>query len=370
MGHEPVIVLPRSLHRRLQAERWNLPYATVPFPSNIWSYFKYSAPFAFWLNRRILSALHRRHGFDVWHTVVLSPAGVCFVNWQSHTGIPGLVRAVGDDVQVVSGVKSNPHMDRLIRHWIPRASCLVSLSRDMSEQLKKIGVPAEKIETIPNAVDQRRFALTSDKMAARDFSQLPRDAFLFLCVARNHPQKDLPTLLKAFQTLAARSSPGAVHLAIVGRDVPLLQGLVESMGLKSQVHLMELTLEASPGVPPELPPRRLVELYRAVDAFVLSSQLEGFSSALLEAMAAGLPIIATSAPGIVDQVEHGREALLSSCGAPEMLAESMRKVSSDPILKHQLGANAAERAQNFSWENVALKYTGLYERLIAERPRK
>jgi glycosyltransferase involved in cell wall biosynthesis len=240
----------------------------------------------------------------------------------------------------------------------------------MSEQLKKIGGPAEKIETIPNAVDQGRFALDSDKMAARDVLQIPRDAFLFLSVARNHPQKDLPTLLKAFQTLAARSSPGAVHLAIVGRGVPLLQGLVESMGLKSQVHLLELTPEASPGFPPELPPGRLVELYRAGDAFVLSSQLEGFSSALLEAMAAGLPIIATSAPGIVDQVEHGREALLSPCGEPEMLAESMRKVSSDSILKHQLGANAAERAQNFSWENVALKYTGLYERLIAERPRK
>jgi len=366
IGHETVIVLPRSLHRRLQAERWNLPYATVPFPTNIWSYFKYSAPFAFWLNRRILSALHRRHGFDVWHTVVLSPAGVCFANWQSHTGIPGLIRAVGDDVQVVSGVKSHPHMDRLIRHWIPRARCLVSLSRDMSEQLKKIGVPAEKIEMIPNAVDQRRFTWDSDKMAARDILQIPREAFLFLCVARNHPQKDLPTLLKAFQALAARSSTGAVHLAIVGRGVPLLQGLVESMGLKSQVHLLELTPEASPGVPPELPPGRLVELYRAGDAFVLSSQLEGFSSALLEAMAAGLPIIATSAPGIVDQVEHGREALLSPCGAPEMLAESMRKVSSDSILKHQLGANAAERAQNFSWENVALKYTALYERLIAE----
>jgi len=146
----------------------------------------------------------------------------------------------------------------------------------------------------------------------------------------------------------------------------LLQRLVESMGLKSQVHLMELMPEASPGVLPELPPGRLVELYRAGDAFVLSSQLEGFSSALLEAMAAGLPIIATSAPGIVDQVEHGREALLSPCGAPEMLAESMRKVSSDSILKNQLGANATERAQNFSWDNVALKYTALYERLIAE----
>ncbi|MEI8292569.1 MAG: glycosyltransferase family 4 protein [bacterium] len=369
MGHAPVVLLPRSLHRRLETEGWNPPYETVPFPANTWSYFKYSASLALWLNRRILSALQRKHGFDVWHTVVLSPTGFCFANWQTHTGVPGLVRAVGDDVQAVSGTKSHLLFDNLIRQWIPRAQCLVSLSHDMSAELRQLGVPAEKIELMPNAVHRRRFTLASKDPRVREALRIPTEAFLFLCVARNHPQKDLPTLLGAFQILANQSAAGPVHLAIVGRGVPALQSLVDSMGLKLRVHLLEIMPDASLGVAPELPPQKLIELYLAADAFVLSSHLEGFSSALLEAMSAGLPVVATSAPGIVDQVQHGREALLSPVGSPEMLAESMQKIHSDRNLAHQLGVNAGERSQNFSWENVALKYTRLYERLIKEAHR-
>ena len=284
--------------------------------------------------------------------------------------MPGLVRPVGDDVQAVDSERSNHHMDRLIRRWIPQSMCIVSLSKGMSNQLRAFGVPSKRIEIIPNAFDGRRFESVPDKACIRDEFAIPRNAFLFLCVARNHPQKDLPTLLKAFQLLSGRSPEGRIHLAIVGRGVPLLQCVVESMGFKSTVHLMELISEAASGAPPELPPTRLVKLYQTSDAFVLSSLLEGFSSALLEAMAAGLPIIATSAPGIMDQVEHGREALLSPCGNPEKLAENMAKASIDSSLRKQLGMNAAERSQNFSWEKVALKYTSLYTRLIAEAAQK
>lgn len=369
LGHEPLVIMPRSLHRRLEAERWKLPYATIPFPAKIWSYFKYSVPVAFLISRFILSSLQRKHRFDVWHAVVLSPSGVCFANWQSLTGVPGLVRAVGDDVQPVAGAKNNPHMEQLIRSWIPQSRCVVSLSQSMSDQLGAMGVPGDRIEMIPNAFDASRFASVTDKAVTRDALDIPRNAFLFLCVARNHPQKDLPTLLDAFQILAARSSKDCIHMAIVGRGVPLLRSVVETMGLQGKVHLLELMPESASGSLPEFPPRSLVELYQAADAFVLSSLLEGFSSALLEAMAAGLPIIATSAPGITEQVEHGREALLSPCGNPERLAESMLKVYADMNLREKLGFNAAARAQHFSWENVALKYVRLYTRLIAEARR-
>jgi glycosyltransferase involved in cell wall biosynthesis len=363
-GHEPVVIMPRSLLRKLEADNWNLPYHTVPFPANIWSYFKYSASFAFWVSRCVLSSMQRKHGFDVWHSVVLSPAGICFANWQSISGVPGLVRAVGDDVQRVAGVKPDSRMDGLVRRWIPQSQCVVSLSREMSGELCRLGVASQKIEIVSNAVDMNRFALAEEKAALRDDLGIPRDAFLFLCVARNHPQKDLSTLLEAFRLLLAKANAGEVHLAIIGRGVPSLQGVVDSLSLSSQVHLLEVSPGVVPGELPKLPPERLVKFYRVADAFVLSSQLEGFSSALLEAMACGLPIIATSAPGIVDQVEHGMEALLSPCGNTEGLAANMAKVSADFSLRQKLGANSLRRAQNFSWESVALKYAALYTRLV------
>jgi hypothetical protein len=187
LGHAPRVAWPRT-HRcasslvspEIGIGKWKLPYATLPFPANLWSYFKYSAPFAFWINRWVLSALQRKHGFDVWHAVVLSPAGICFANWQSRTRVPGLVRAVGDDVQSVDGSKHNPHWDELLRRWIPKVQRVVSLSRDMSAQLGNLGVPTEKIELISNAVDQRRFRRSLDQMQTRDEFQISRNAFLFL----------------------------------------------------------------------------------------------------------------------------------------------------------------------------------------------
>lgn len=361
MGHRPVVILPRSLHRRLDAA---LPYETTGFRANLWSYFKYSAPLAFWLNRLALDELQRQYCFDVWHTVVLSPSGVCFANWQTSRRIPGLIRAVGDDVQPVTADVSGSCMQPLIGKWIPRAQKIVSLSRDMTSRLEAMGVPEDKIELIPNAVDTARFSAPADKSALRKKAGIPTDAFVFLCVARNHPQKDFPTLLAAFEKLLASHKSLKTHLVIAGRGVPELRDYITSIGIQDAVTLMEFTATSDNAM--QFPPQALVDIYRASDAFVLSSLLEGFSSALLEAMAAGLPIIATAVPGIMDQVEDGCEALLSPCGNPEKLSESMLKVSVDISLKEKLAEKALLRSQNFSWQSLALKYTDLYTHLIKE----
>ena len=360
MGHHPVVILPRALHRRLDAF---LPYETTGFPANLWSYFKYSTALAFLLNRIALNQLQRRYRFDVWHAVVLSPSGVCFANWQSRCRIPGLIRAVGDDVKPVTPDDPKSSMQELIQKWIPRAQKIVSLSRDMSFQLENLGVDREKIEIIPNAVDMDRFSEPADKMLLRKEYGIPTDAFVFLCVARNHPQKDFPTLLVAFQKLLKSRSDRKIHLVIVGRGVPLLKEPLASLDIQHAVTLMELS--AIPEKPLEFPPQSLVDIYRASDAFVLSSLLEGFSSALLEAMAAGLPIVATNVPGIVDQVQDYKEALLVQCGNTEVFAEKMLELLNGSNLINTMRKNALARAKGFNWPKVASLYLRTYENLIA-----
>lgn len=365
-GHEPVVILPKSLHRRLAAEGWELSYPTIPYPANLWSWFKRSAPLAFWLNRRTLDRIQQKYGFDVWHTVVLTPSGVCFADWQSRRGIPGLIRAVGDDVKAVAGAELAAHMDPLLRARIPLAHCVVSLSRDMTANLERLGVPSDRIEVIPNAVDHARFSVPVDKAALRRAQGIPEDAFVFLCVARNHPQKDLPTLLRAFQKARSDSPENKLHLVIVGRGVPDLRTKTAALGLAEATTLLEIQPAPNTGCIPEYPPQALVELYRAADAFVLSSLLEGFSTALLEAMAASLPIIATRVPGILDQIEDGREGVLVPAENSDTLSQAIRKIATDPQLASNLSGEARRRSQEFHWEQVVQKYLALYQRMIFE----
>ena len=366
MGYQPSVILPKSLHRRLVSENWKLPYPTIPYPANLWSYFKRSAPLAFWINRRALDRLQRLHRFDVWHTVVLSPSGVCFADWQARCGIPGLIRAVGDDVKAVAGAETPRHMLSLIKKQIPRAQRVVSLSRDMTAELERLEVPADRIELIPNAVDHARFSAPVDRAALRRAHGISPEAFVFLCVARNHPQKDLPSLLRAFQK-ARLDAPGKrLHLVIVGRGVPDLRADASALGLAESITLLEIQSAPSSSGLPEYPPQELVNIYRAADAFVLSSLLEGFSTALLEAMASGLPVVATRVPGIVDQVEDGSEGLLMPAKNPNDLGDALRKIAYDPELASRLSIQAGRRSMEFHWESVAKKYLVTYQKMISE----
>jgi glycosyltransferase involved in cell wall biosynthesis len=261
-------------------------------------------------------------------------------------------------------------MTPLIRRWIPRTQRVVSLSEEMSRALASLGVLPSRIELIPNAVDEARFSQACDWAQLRASLGLPAEAFLFLCVARNHPQKDLPTLLSAFKKLTTDLPEKPLHLVLVGRGVPALRPSLQTSGLESQVTLLEFQADSTARGIPQFPPQPLVDLYRAADAFVLSSVLEGFSSALLEAMAAGLPVIATAVPGIVDRLKHGKNGLLCQPRDPGALAKLMRLVCEDAPLASDLAANGRKSSLSHSWSATAQAYLNLYERMILERATK
>jgi glycosyltransferase involved in cell wall biosynthesis len=254
----------------------------------------------------------------------------------------------------------------LIKKQIPRAQRVVSLSRDMSVDLERLGVPADRIDIIPNAVDHARFSAPVDRAALRRVHGISPEAFVFLCVARNHPQKDLPTLLRAFKKACLDASGKRLHLVIVGRGVPDLRANATTLGLVDSITLLEIHSTTSSSGLPEYPPQALVEIYRAADAFVLSSLLEGFSTALLEAMASSLPVVATRVPGIVDQVEDGREGLLVSEKNPNDLGDALRKIACDPELASRLSIQAGRRSMEFHWGSVAKKYLVTYQKMISE----
>ena len=362
-GHRVTVIAPRARVRQLRALGWDLPYDIESYPDKRWNWLKRHPRSAFWLNRRALDALQRRHRFDVWHAFVLHPAGVVLADWQSRSGVPGLVRAVGDDVSGLPSRGQAAHVADALRDKLPSAGALVALSAEMADELSALGVAREKIRVLPNAVDAERFAASPGaRRAARAELGLGDDAFVFLCVARHHPQKDFSTLLAAFRELRAAGPEREVHLVIAGRDA---EGLRPQLGdLASFVHLREFGADVPARGVPSMPPPKLVGLYLAADAFVLSSLLEGFSSAIVEAMAAGLPLVVTDAPGIRGVVTRDREGLMVPVRSPDALAAALRRIVDEPGLRERLSAAGRATAARYGWPAVCEAYTGLYRELI------
>ncbi len=376
-GHEVSVVVPRRTSRELAPVTGALTYRILPYPANTWSWFKRSEAVAFFLNRRALSRLQRRHRFDVWHGVVTYPAGVCLVDWcdrraKASRPVPCIVRSVGDDVLSAPGgrvgMRNDPRVERLVRRVLPRVPRMVALSETMRQEYKTLGVPEDNLAVIPNAVDLERFQAPLDREESRRRLGVGSDEFLFLAVGRNHPQKDYPTLLDAVARLATSRSAGVppappCKLVIAGRDAPALQPEVDTRGLGGSVRLVEVGLpsyETAGASAFDLPPREMIDLYRSADAFVMSSLLEGFSSAILEAMAAALPVIVTDAPGCADFVAAEDTGWIVPTGDPEALAKNMRALAADAGARQDLAARSLKRATAFDWPAVVDRYLELY----------
>lgn len=373
-GHRVSIVLPRRYLRELApfAARFN--YDLIPYPANTWSYFKRSAGLALLVNRLALSRLQRRHRFDIWHGVVTYPTGVCLADWQQHAvkarrPTPYLIRSVGDDILQAGsevGLRRDPRVEQLMRATMPKVQMLIALSETMRREYLKMGVPDESLAIIPNAVDLARFRTPFDREQTRQRYGLAPDRFVFLAVGRNHPQKDYPTMLDAASHLRrAQSLP--FHLVIAGRDVRGLEPEVDRRGLQEVVRLLEIGISKSSlfdASALELPPKEMIDLYRAADTFVMTSLLEGFSSALLEAMAAALPVIVTDSPGCADFVREENTGWIVPPGNADMLAERMGTILGNAQIRSELADRSSRRASQLDWPVVVDRYLGIYEKLM------
>jgi len=377
-GHRVSVVLPRRYLNDLALFPVKLSYDLIPYPANTWSYFKRSPRFALLVNRLALGRLQRRHRFDLWHGIVTYPTGICLVDWQQHATrngrqTPYLVRSVGDDVLVSNGkevgLRRDPKIASLIQRIIPNVRMMIALSETMRREYLRMGVPEERLAIVPNAVDLARFRSPTNREQTRQLHGLAPERFVFLAVGRNHPQKDYPTLLDAAFRLH-RSLKVPFHLVIAGRDVRGLKPEVERRGLEDIVRLSEIGIpeSASPDASAfELPPVAMADLYRAADAFVMSSLLEGFSSALLEAMAAGLPVIVTDSPGCADFVSEENSGWIVPPGNPSMLANKMSALLQNAQVRSDLAGRSYRRASQFDWPMVVDRYLEIYGRLVGAR---
>jgi glycosyltransferase involved in cell wall biosynthesis len=205
---------------------------------------------------------------------------------------------------------------------------------DFAQQQSRI--PPNKIVVIPNAVDPAAFA----NLAGRDRSA-PATPLRIGFIGRLDPIKRIPDLMRAMILV---SGDAHLHLYGAGSQRQELAQLTQSLQLQSRV-----TFHGAVGLPNDA--------LANMDLLVLPSEAEGFGLVLIEAMAAGVPVIGTMAPGIRDVVQNGSTGLLVPIGSPENLAEAIRNVAENEALRQSLIRNGlAHVRENFTWEKVLPMY--------------
>ena len=221
-----------------------------------------------------------------------------------------------------------------------RAAAVIVLTRRLADRLLAEGLDPGRVHVIPSGVDLRRFAGPLPDPAP----DLPRPRVLF--VGRLAAQKGVATLLEAVPLLRRRAA-----VVLVG-DGPLRPALERQAGRLGPGRVRFQGFVAHAEVPAWL---------AAADVLVLPSVYEELGSVLLEAMAAGLPVVASAVGGIPDAL--GPAGRLVSPGDPAALAAAVDQVLEDPALAAELAAAARRRAAAFSWDVLAGQVLGVYRQV-------
>jgi 1,2-diacylglycerol 3-alpha-glucosyltransferase len=244
--------------------------------------------------------------------------------------------------------------ETLIQAYLPQfcRSCdlVIAPSEGLRQVLLRIGVDAA-MEVIPNGVDLEPFAKITHREERSCLGFQP-DQVVLAYVGRLGPEKNLPFLLRSFAGAAAAFAN--VRLLIIG-DGPErdnLQDLVNSMGIADKVHFT--------GV---VPYEEVPDCLACADAFVTASITEVHPFSVIEAMAAGLPVLGITSPGVGDTVVDGETGFLASNDLASFTAKMSRLVM-DHDLRCKMGVQAREAARAYDIQLTTQTMLERYNRLV------
>ena len=296
----------------------------------------------------------------VLHTRNLSTLEAQAAGWLA--GVP--VRIHGEHGHDVHDLDNRKRRYRLMRKvFVPLVTQFITVSRLLEDYLlADIHVPRAKVTRICNGVDTRRFKPQRDP-ARSVLSAAPFVAdgrLVFGTIGRMQAVKDQLTLARAFSVLL-RTRPDLrtrVALVMIG-DGPLRE---QALALLREAGCADLAW--LPGTRGDTP-----ALLNAFDVFVLPSLAEGISNTILEAMATGLPVVATEVGGNPELVVPGETGTLVPREDPTALAAALAAYVEDPGALARHGAQARARAcRELSLEHMIERYDGVYTRYAASAP--
>jgi len=232
---------------------------------------------------------------------------------------------------------------RFILRLLKKTDMLIATSRQSAIEARREGFSGRQITMIPNGVDSERFKPSGEYASSR---------FRIVCVGRLVRVKGFDILIEAFGQLKREGL--CTRLDIVG-------GGPEHMALLEKA----ATLDCAEDVIFHGEVGNVDDFFDTACIFVQPSLAEGMSNVLLEAMACGLPVIATRTGAAMDIVEHGVNGLLVDTDSAGQICDAVQEIISDEAFAQVLGNNARKTVENTcSIDSVARKYIELYRELV------
>ncbi len=287
---------------------------------------------------------------DVFHAHMTSPVAC---KWGLTAAVLARVPVVLGTVQVGAYEPPNRSAYWQLRGLARGVDRYLAVSREIAAELvDRLGWPAEKVEVVYNAVDVERVVAEAPPELREQLGGSETRP-LVLTPARLDAQKGHDALLEA----AAEVPEAMFVLAGEGPKRAELEARVAQLGLGDRVRFL--------GRREDVP-----ALLAACDVFCLPSLYEGSSLAVLEAMAAGIPVVSSAIGGTEELIEDGRSGLLVAPGDAKALAAALRRVLGDADLRRELATKARERVdQGLKREQMADRVTSVYDELLNPRGR-
>jgi len=310
----------------------------------------YAVAAARWLSRldRTVDLVHAHQGEDVGVLMLARLAArrlAVPLVITVHTSVRHTV-AGGDLRSATLKVVGGP----LERQAIGGADAVITLTARTAALLVRDGLPVHRIWVIPSGYEPMLFegVVPDPEVAA-----LPGRRILY--VGRLHPQKDVLTLVRAAALL--RTPHARVVIIGDGPDRPMLESAVRELGLRDVVTLLGA-----------VPHWRVPPVLAAGEVLALPSRYEELGSVLIEAMRAGLPVVASRTGGIPDLVADGETGLLVPPGDAASLAVALDRLLSDRESATQMRGNARLRADSYNWGALAQRVRAAYDGVCAAPP--
>jgi glycosyltransferase involved in cell wall biosynthesis len=255
----------------------------------------------------------------------------------------------------LSGYQQNwPMVARVERLLHGRMDAVTGNSGAVVGQLRAEGIPEAKLRLIYNGIDID--ARPPSRVAARQQLDIDPDAFVGVIVANLIPYKGHHDLINGLATVR-HQLPYPWCMLVAGRDHGLqheLEALAHHHGIAANIQFLGERSDVS-------------RLLAAADIGLLTSHQEGFSNAILEAMAAELPVIVTEVGGNPEAVLHERTGLVVPAQNPGTIGKAVIRLARDPLLRTRLGGAARARVeQEFSLNHCVRAHSELYEALLAK----
>lgn len=292
---------------------------------------------------KFAKVLIKENKYDLTHSFFTVPCGYISLKLKQKFKLPYIVSLRGSDVPYYS--ERFTFIYKLLMPLIKRIWKNAEFVIANSEGLKKLALrsdPGREIGIIYNGIDIAEFRPQPELKDPKKFQ--------IICVSRVTPRKGIRFLVQAFKNIAEKFPQAQLLVIGDGNEKQSLMDLARALELGEKAVFLGLVSH-----------EKLSQYYAKASIFVLPSLNEGMSNTMLEAIASGLPIIATDTGGTKELVKEGMNGFIVPMQDNYAITQKIEKLIENPHMAEQFGIESRRRAEELSWKNVAKQYADLYQ---------